>query len=49
MEPKALVLDPLTGPWSGRWRQDFREEGRDSLDLVFQQGQLLNLGIDSEV
>ena len=48
MGPAPRSLDLLSGPWSGRWRQIFREEGRESLDLVFQQGQVLGFGTDND-
>ena len=48
MEPSARTLDLLSGPWSGRWRQVYREEGRESLDLAFQHGQVLGFGSDND-
>lgn len=48
MNPVCSSLDLLSGPWSGRWRQIYREEGRESLDLVFQQGQVLGFGTDND-
>ncbi|GLH65989.1 hypothetical protein [Geothrix edaphica] len=48
MEPRTRSLDLLSGPWSGSWRQVSREEGRESLDLVFQQGQVLGFGTDND-
>jgi hypothetical protein len=48
MEPAARPLDLLSGPWSARWRQAFTPEGRESLDLVFQSGQVQGFGLDGD-
>jgi len=48
MASRAKSLDQESGHWSGSWRQDSREEGRESLDLVFQQGQVLGFGTDND-
>ncbi|BDU68724.1 hypothetical protein GETHOR_08250 [Geothrix oryzae] len=48
MDSRTRSLDLLSGPWSGLWRQAFREQGRESLDLVFQNGQVMGFGIDND-
>jgi hypothetical protein len=40
-------FDLLSGPWSGRWIQG-PEHGDESLDLVFQSGNLMGFGSDRD-
>jgi hypothetical protein len=40
-------FDLLSGPWSGRWIQG-RSQGRETLDLVFQSGNLMGFGSDRD-
>jgi hypothetical protein len=41
-------LDLLSGPWTGVWRQGGSNQGKESLDLVFQDGQVLGFGDDKD-
>lgn len=41
------AFDLLSGPWSGRWIQG-RSQGRETLDLVFQSGNLMGFGLDRD-
>lgn len=43
----ATSLDRLSGPWSGLWFQR-QEQGRESLDLVFQDSHVLGIGTDRD-
>ncbi len=40
-------FDLLSGPWSGLWIQG-HERGHESLDLVFQSGNLMGFGSDRD-
>lgn len=40
-------FDLLSGPWSGRWIQR-GNQGRETLDLVFQSGNLMGYGTDRD-
>ncbi len=42
------TLDLLSGPWTGVWRQGGSNQGKESLDLVFQDGQVLGFGDDKD-
>jgi hypothetical protein len=42
------TLDLLSGPWTGVWRQGESNQGKESLDLVFQDGQVLGFGDDKD-
>lgn len=45
---QAGSLDLLSGPWSGIWHQGKHNQGKESLDLVFQDGQVIGFGSDCD-
>jgi hypothetical protein len=48
MAAQPRHLDLLSGPWCGLWQQIYASDGHESLDLVFQSGQVLGFGTDED-
>lgn len=47
MSASSKTLDRLSGPWSGLWFQQ-QSQGRESLDLIFQDGHAMGFGTDRD-
>lgn len=45
---QAGSLDLLSGPWSGIWHQGAHNQGKESLDLVFNESQVIGFGSDCD-
>lgn len=41
------MLKELSGPWTAVWKQG-PKQGKESLDLVFQEGHVLGFGVDCD-
>ena len=47
MNPNRQLLDLLSGPWSAIWHQG-HNHGREALDLIFQEGEVMGIGSDRD-